>query len=66
MRDPVEAEIVAIAVRVRRATRQPDVITLCDAIEKLCAPCPECERKRIDSRNRMRLCRERRANADNG
>ena len=64
-----KAELFALTTRVRRATRLPDVIALCDEVERLArsatqpaapAPvalyklgCTGCERRRKQTRDRV-------------
>ena len=57
-----QANPLELAIRVRRFARQPDVIELCDAVERLVtAKCRECARRRKAGVERTRRHRKRMA-----
>ena len=57
-------QLSKIASKVKSATRSPDVLALCEAVEKhLAAGCAECRRRREETAARVSRHRQKKANA---
>jgi len=56
------AALIALATKVKRATRQLDVIELCEGVEAVIGhppECPECERRRVANAERVARFRKK-------